>query len=110
MLRTAVLSGAFLAQAPAPRYERYRCERREDAVRAERGRTREAGGRRREGDSARDGSGCDSSLALEGGPPRKVTDFVDQNILFFDRSVDGKSLIIARGVLSRDAVMIRNFR
>jgi Tol biopolymer transport system component len=47
---------------------------------------------------------------LDGSPARKVTNFVDQNIMFFDRSVDGKRLIIARGVLSRDAVMIRHFR
>ena len=47
---------------------------------------------------------------LTGGPPRQVTHFVDQAILGFDRSTDGKRLIIARGILSRDAVMIRNFR
>jgi hypothetical protein len=28
----------------------------------------------------------------------------------FDRSADGKKLIIARGNLTRDAVLIRNFR
>ncbi len=47
---------------------------------------------------------------VSGGPPRQVTRFVDQNILGFDRSIDGKHLIIARGHLSRDAMMIRNFR
>ena len=47
---------------------------------------------------------------LSGGPPRQLTHFVDQNVVGFDRSVDGKSLIIARGILTRDAVIIRNFR
>jgi Tol biopolymer transport system component len=44
---------------------------------------------------------------LGGGPPRQVTHFVDQNILGFDRSADGKTLIIARGILSRDALLIK---
>jgi Tol biopolymer transport system component len=47
---------------------------------------------------------------LSGSSPRQVTRFVDQNILGFDRSTDGKHLIVARGILNRDAVMIRNFR
>jgi Tol biopolymer transport system component len=47
---------------------------------------------------------------LDGGAPTKVTHFSDQTIFAFDRSADGKTLIIARGMLSRDAVLIRNFR
>jgi serine/threonine protein kinase/Tol biopolymer transport system component len=47
---------------------------------------------------------------LDGGPPRKLTKFSDQVILAFDRSADGRKLIIARGNLTRDAVLIRNFR
>jgi serine/threonine protein kinase len=47
---------------------------------------------------------------LDGGPPRKVTNFSDQAIFAFDLSSDGKKLIIARGMLNRDAVLIRNFR
>jgi len=47
---------------------------------------------------------------LDGSPAHKVTHFSDQAILAFDRSVDGKNLIIARGMLTRDAVLIRNFR
>ena len=47
---------------------------------------------------------------LSGGPLRQLTHFADQNIHNFDRSTDGKRLIIARGILSRDAVLIRNFR
>src|SRR5262249_49709458 len=47
---------------------------------------------------------------MDGGAPRKVTRFPDQNIFAFDRSADWKTLIIARGTLTRDAVLIRNFR
>ena len=47
---------------------------------------------------------------IAGGAPRKVTNFADQVILAFDRTPDGKRLIIARGTLNRDAVMIKNFR
>jgi Tol biopolymer transport system component len=47
---------------------------------------------------------------LDGGPPRQLTKFSDQVILAFDRSADGRKLIIARGMLTRDAVLIRNFR
>ncbi|HEY3884764.1 MAG TPA: hypothetical protein VGL62_06140, partial [Vicinamibacterales bacterium] len=47
---------------------------------------------------------------LDGGPPRKVTRFSDQVIFAFEPTADGKNLIVARGTLSRDAVLIRNFR
>ncbi len=47
---------------------------------------------------------------LSGGPPRQLTRFADQVVFAFARSVDGKQLIIARGTLSRDAMMIRNFK
>jgi hypothetical protein len=47
---------------------------------------------------------------LDGSPPRKVTRFDDQYVLRFDAGDDGKTLAITRGVLSRDAVVIRNFR
>jgi Tol biopolymer transport system component len=47
---------------------------------------------------------------IDGGPPRQVTHFADQTIFSFDRSGDGKRLIIARGTLSRDAMLIRHFR
>jgi Tol biopolymer transport system component len=46
---------------------------------------------------------------LAGGEPQRITSFADQSILGFDVSADGKSLVIARGQLSRDAVMIRGF-
>ncbi|MGH9408118.1 MAG: protein kinase domain-containing protein [Vicinamibacterales bacterium] len=47
---------------------------------------------------------------LDGRPPRKVTRFADQVIFAFAPTADGKKLIIARGTLSRDAVLIKNFR
>ena len=47
---------------------------------------------------------------LPSGPERQVTHFADQNILNFDVSADGKRLIVARGILSRDALTVRNFR
>ena len=47
---------------------------------------------------------------LSGGPPRQLTRFADQVIFGFSRSLDGKQLIIARGTLSRDAMIIRNFK
>ncbi len=47
---------------------------------------------------------------LDGSPPRKVTRFDDQYVLRFDVAPDGKTLAVTRGVLSRDAVLIRNFR
>ena len=47
---------------------------------------------------------------LSGGPPRQVTRFADQIVFGFARSLDGKQLIIARGTLSRDAMIIRNFK
>jgi serine/threonine protein kinase len=47
---------------------------------------------------------------LAGGAPRQVTSFTEQDVLGFDISADGKSLIVVRGILSRDALLIRQFR
>ena len=47
---------------------------------------------------------------LSGGPARQLTRFADQLVFGFARSLDGKQLIIARGTLSRDAMLIRNFK
>jgi TolB protein len=47
---------------------------------------------------------------LPSGPEKQITHFADQNILDFDVTADGKRLIIARGILSRDAIQIRHFR
>ena len=47
---------------------------------------------------------------LDGSPPRKATRFDDEYVLRFDVGADGKTLAVTRGVLSRDAVLIKNFR
>ena len=47
---------------------------------------------------------------LAGGPPRQVTKFPDQEILAFDVTTDGTQLLVARGLQTRDAVRITNFR
>ena len=47
---------------------------------------------------------------LSGGPARQLTRFADQLVFGFARSLDGKQLIIARGTLSRDAMLLRNFK
>jgi Tol biopolymer transport system component len=48
--------------------------------------------------------------SLGGGAPKQLTRFGDQSIMAFDRSVDGTKLYIARGALTRDAVLITHFR
>jgi eukaryotic-like serine/threonine-protein kinase len=47
---------------------------------------------------------------LDGSPPRKITQFDDEYVLHFDVSPDGRHMAIVRGTLSRDAVLIENFR
>jgi len=47
---------------------------------------------------------------LDGRPARRITNFPDLDILTFDLSPDGTRLAVARGILSRDAVRIRDFR
>jgi Tol biopolymer transport system component len=47
---------------------------------------------------------------LSGESEHQVTHFADQNVLDFAVSADGKRLIIARGILTRDAVQVRHFR
>ena len=47
---------------------------------------------------------------LDGSEPRKVTNFDDEYVHRFDVTPDGKEIVLSRGVLSRDAVLIKNFR
>jgi len=47
---------------------------------------------------------------IDGSPPRQITHFDDQLVLGFDVVPGGKELAVVRGVLSRDAVLIKNFR
>jgi eukaryotic-like serine/threonine-protein kinase len=46
---------------------------------------------------------------IEGGPLKQLTYFTDQQIFSFGWSRDGKTLAVARGTVSRDAVLISHF-
>jgi tricorn protease-like protein len=45
---------------------------------------------------------------LNGGPPKKLTDFQSEAILAFDLSRDGKNLIYSRGGWVFDLVLVRD--
>lgn len=46
---------------------------------------------------------------IDGSAPRKVTRFPDQQIMAFDRSADGKHVLVARGTITRDAFLLKGF-
>jgi Tol biopolymer transport system component len=46
---------------------------------------------------------------LTGGEPRQVTNFTSGRIFDFEWTRDGKTLLLAKGELTRDVVMIRSF-
>jgi Tol biopolymer transport system component/DNA-binding winged helix-turn-helix (wHTH) protein len=48
-------------------------------------------------------------LPLDGGTPTKLTDFKDSYIFAYEWTRDGKRLLLARGNLISDAVIIRDF-
>ena len=50
------------------------------------------------------------SQPLKGGAPKQVTDFKANHIFAFDWSRDGKWLALARGLETREIVLISNFR
>jgi Tol biopolymer transport system component len=50
------------------------------------------------------------SQPLDGGSPKQLTDFKTDRIFAFDWSRDGKQLALSRGMISRDAVLISNFK
>ena len=50
------------------------------------------------------------SQPIEGGPPKRVTEFTDSLITSFAWSRDGKQLVCARGQLLRDAVLITDLK
>ncbi|HEX8265710.1 MAG TPA: hypothetical protein VF596_09910 [Pyrinomonadaceae bacterium] len=50
------------------------------------------------------------TLPLEGGKSRQITGFNENYIAYFDWSPDGKQLVVSRGSISSDAVLIRNGR
>jgi Tol biopolymer transport system component len=47
---------------------------------------------------------------IDGGPPRQLTDFKFGDTLWFEWSRDGRTLALARGSLTSDAVLITDFR
>jgi Tol biopolymer transport system component len=47
---------------------------------------------------------------LDGGQPKQLTDFKNDQIFNFRWSPDGKSLVLSRGTVMADVVMIRDFR
>jgi Tol biopolymer transport system component len=47
---------------------------------------------------------------LDGGPPRRLTDFGVDQITFFDWSPDGRTLAFAHTAKISDVVLLRNFR
>lgn len=50
------------------------------------------------------------SQPITGGAPRKLTSFSSSHIFGFDWSPDGKSLALARGIETREVVLISNFK
>jgi serine/threonine protein kinase/Tol biopolymer transport system component len=58
----------------------------------------------------RDGVSNIWSQPVDGGPPKQVTDFKSDQIFRFDWSRDGKQLVLARGPVSSDVVLINDLR
>ncbi|HSE96962.1 MAG TPA: winged helix-turn-helix domain-containing protein [Blastocatellia bacterium] len=50
------------------------------------------------------------SLPLDGGEPKPLTDFKDDQIFWFEWTREGGTLACARGIVSSDVVLINNFR
>jgi TolB protein len=50
------------------------------------------------------------SQSLTGGPPKQLTDFKSDRIFAYDYSRDGKQLVLSRGTVSNDVVLITDFR
>ena len=49
-------------------------------------------------------------LPLAGGPPRQITNFSSDRIFDFQWARDGKTLLMSRGKVERDVILISNFR
>ena len=48
--------------------------------------------------------------SLAGGQPKRMTNFTSGRIFDFDWSADGTRLLMIRGDLNGDVVLVRNFR
>jgi len=57
-----------------------------------------------------DGVGNLWSLSLAGGVPHPITHFTTGQIFAFDWSVDGKEILVSRGEIQTDVVLITDFR
>ena len=58
----------------------------------------------------RGGSSNVWSRPIDGGPPKQLTDFMSDRLFSLAWSVDGKQLVVSRGVVAEDVVLISNFR
>ena len=47
---------------------------------------------------------------IAGGPPKRFTNFTDSRLFSFAISADGKRIAVARGTLTHDVVLIKDFR
>jgi len=47
---------------------------------------------------------------IDGGSPRMITHFPDQNVMAFDRTRDGKDVLVSRGIIVRDAFLMKGFQ
>ena len=47
---------------------------------------------------------------LDGSPPKQLTNFTSDKIFWFDWSRDGKQLVLARGTITSNAILIRSNR
>lgn len=50
------------------------------------------------------------SLPIDGGQPKQLTDFKSDQIFRFSWSSDGKQLVVARGSVSSDVVLMNDLR
>ncbi len=50
------------------------------------------------------------TVSVDGGTPKQLTKFTSENIFGFAPSRDGKRFAIARGTISQDIVLIKDFR
>jgi len=47
---------------------------------------------------------------IDGGPPKRLTNFTDSRLFSFAISADGKRIAVARGTVTHDVVLIKDFR
>ncbi len=50
------------------------------------------------------------SQPIDGGEPQQITDFKQERIFSYDYSRDGKQLVLSRGEINNDVVIVSNFK